>query len=83
MLLKFKQGADSSLTLLLIEGLSINFDSNNFEALLRQLSNEEFQVVVTLPPARERELLSVDDSGQKALQRLDYLESWRLAIVGQ
>ena len=78
---KAREISKQRLTLLLIEGLPNNFDLKKFEALLRQLANEEFQVVVSLPPIREKDLI-LRDAGQSTLQTLDYLHSWRLAIIG-
>ena len=77
---KARQVSNKRLTLLLLDDLPSIFDRGSFETLLRQLANEEFQVVVTLPYNREKDILQVDN-GQSILQTLDYLESWRLAII--
>lgn len=80
---KAREISKQRLTLLLIESLSINFDSYNFEHLLRELDKEEFQVIVSLPPIHENRILKSDINQHKKLEPLDYLESWRLAIIGK
>ncbi len=77
---KAREISKQRLTLLLIESLAINFDSGNFEKLLKALGKEEFQVLVTLPPGREKDILQVG-AKPPALQTRDYLESWQLATV--
>ncbi|MDX8126450.1 hypothetical protein QLH52_04100 [Methylomonas sp. OY6] len=79
---KAREISKQRLTLLLIESLAINFDAGNFKSLLEALTNEEFQSVVSLPPIRENDVLD-NFAGQPKLKKLEYLESWRLAIVGE
>lgn len=79
---KAREICKQRLTLLLIESLSINFDAESFETLLKQLAKEEFQVVVSLPPYLEHKLLQ-NDTGPYTLQTYGYLDSWHLAIIGE
>ena len=78
---KAREVCKQRLTLLLIENLSILFDSDNFKSLLINLEKEDFQVVITLPPSREKELLNFTLQTPQ-LKPLDYLETWRLSIIG-
>lgn len=80
-ILKAREVSKERLTLLLIESLSINFDSGNFETLLRTLSSEDFQVIVLLPPYREEDILKPDAKKPELLE-LDYLNSWQLSVIG-
>ncbi|MHA6842568.1 hypothetical protein ACQUJZ_16585 [Ralstonia pseudosolanacearum] len=77
---KSREVSKQRLTLLLIDDLTSNFDSDNFASLLKALANEDFQVVLTLPPSREKDVLQ-SDSVAKTLQKLDHLEPWRLATI--
>lgn len=79
---KAREVSKQRLTLLIVESLAVNFDSGNFEALLDALANEEFQVIVSLPPIREKEIIEPHDSMPK-LKSLSYLSSWHLAIIGE
>ena len=74
---KAREVAKQRLTLLIVECLAFNFDENNFEKLLRVLEKEDFQVLVTLPPIREKSIIEVDN-GTKKLRDLDYLRDWTL-----
>lgn len=78
---KAREICKQRLTLLLIENLSSLFDSYNFEALLRCLEKEGFQVVLTLPRVREAEILNSTIKNPR-LKSLDYLESWNLSVIG-
>lgn len=80
LILKAREISKQRLTLLLIDGFSSRFDSSNFERLLRALSEEEFQVAVSLAPAQEHVLLSFQN-GAPILNKLDYLDSWHLATL--
>lgn len=81
LIIKAREVSKQRLTILLIENLSINFDEINFELLLRVLSMEDFQIVVLLPPAREKDIL--DKTQEKPmLKELDYLKFWQLFVVG-
>ncbi len=78
---KAREISKQRLTLLLIESLAVNFDAGNFETLLRALSNEDFQVIVSLPFGRENDILEKTSYGL-VLKELKYLDSWRLAVIG-
>lgn len=78
---KAREVAKQKLTLLAIDGLAINFDAGNFEKLLRALREEDFQVVVTLPPIRQDSITEVVD-GDRKLRDLEYLNDWTLQQIG-
>jgi len=78
---KAREVAKQKLTLLLIENLAINFDKNNFENLLRILEQEDFQVIVSIPPYREDQILH-KEQGKILLNDFDYLDQWRLSLIG-
>jgi len=78
---KAREICKQRLTLLLIENQGFSLDSHNFKILLKSLNKEDFQVVVTLPPAREKDLLDIT-SQKTILNSLGYLDSWGLAIIG-
>lgn len=77
---KAREVAKQKLTLLLIENLAINFDKGNFEHLLRTLRDEDFQVLVSIPPCRENDITDKSTGPQK-LRDLDYLEGWKLEVI--
>jgi hypothetical protein len=77
---KAREICKQRLTLLLIDGLSASFDSGNFENLLRNLSNEDFQVLVSIAAAQEESILDFKD-GTPSLKPLDYLAPWRLSTL--
>jgi hypothetical protein len=81
MVAKAREVCKERLTLLLIEDLCFGLDENNFANLLRVLEKENFQSVVSVPPVRERDVLEISE-GFPTLNNEDYLEKWRLAIVG-
>ncbi|RBM03662.1 hypothetical protein C3R74_03165 [Acidithiobacillus ferridurans] len=77
---KAREVAKQKLTLLAIEVLAINFDEGNFSNLLRVLSREDFQVLVSLPPYREKSITEAVD-GNRRLRDLDYLRDWTLQKI--
>lgn len=77
---KAREVAKQKLTLLAIEVLANNFDSGNFENLLRVLQKEDFQVLVSIPPARESSVTEIVD-GTKILRNVDYLHDWTLQEI--
>ena len=77
---KAREISKQRLTLLLIDDQASNFDAGNFISLLNALSNEDFQVVVTLPPGREKDVLE-EDKGVKKLKKLGHLEPWKLVTI--
>lgn len=80
---KAREVCKERLTLLLIEDLCFGLDPTNFANLLRALENEDFQSVVSLPPARENEVLDKSESGSvPTLNEANYLAKWRLVVVG-
>ena len=78
---KAREVAKQRLTLLLIDDLPSLFDEYNFKTLLLNLEKEDFQVVVTLPRVRENDLLESKKDMPK-LKPIDYLNSWRLSVIG-
>ncbi|KDR39857.1 hypothetical protein BG61_29590 [Caballeronia glathei] len=77
---KAREVCKQRLTLLLIECLAVSLDSNNLENLLGKLTEGQFQVIVTLPPRAEKDVLEVK-SGRLKLREADYLKSWQLALL--
>lgn len=77
---KAREVAKQKLTLLAIEVLANNFDSGNFENLLRVLKEEDFQVLVSIPPARESSVTEIVD-GTQILRDVDYLHDWTLQEI--
>lgn len=77
---KAREVCKQRLTLLLIDDVVWNFDKSNFANLLTKLSQEDFQSVVTLPSARNKDVLAETDE-KLSLQELDYLTPWRLVVV--
>lgn len=77
---KAREVSKQRLTLLVIEDFALSLDAANFENLLRCLAAEDFQVLVLLPPAREKDVLDVNN-GEQTLQSLEYLVPWRLAFL--
>lgn len=80
LILKTREVSKQRLTLLVVEDFALSLDAANFEKLLRCLAAEDFQVLVILPPAREKDILDVNN-GERALQSLEYLVPWRLAFL--
>ncbi|MGZ4925328.1 MAG: hypothetical protein ACXV4B_02620 [Halobacteriota archaeon] len=76
-LTKAREVAKQKLTLLAIEYLANNFDEKNFENLLTSLKQEDFQVLISMPPVRETTITEVVDE-RKQLKNLHYLEDWTL-----
>ncbi|WP_431227995.1 hypothetical protein [Burkholderia contaminans] len=77
---KAREISRQRLTLLLIDDHVLNLDEGNFTSLLSAISSEDFQVVVTLPPAREKDVLE-EYKGVKNLKKLGYLNPWRLVAI--
>jgi len=77
---KAKEICKERLTLLLVEDLAFGLDKNNFEILLRALAKEDFQSIVSLPPSRESDIIARND-GNPVLNDVDFLKSWKLAVV--
>ena len=77
---KARETAKQRLTLLLVEGLALNFDKVNFRALLCALEKEKFQTIVSIPPYRHHDIIEKIGS-EMALKDHDYLSSWRLKII--
>jgi hypothetical protein len=77
---KAREISKQRLTLLLIESLSMSFDESNLKRLLNALKNEEFQSVVSIPPAREENIIENTDDGFK-LKSLEFLSGWQLSII--
>jgi recombinational DNA repair ATPase RecF len=77
---KAREICKERLTLLLIDDLAYNLDQSNFEILLRALAKEDFQSIVSLPPAKEREIITYKENNP-SLNDLDYLREWCLAVL--
>lgn len=77
---KAREICKERLTLFLIDDIAIGLDKSNFEILLRALAKEDFQSIVSLPPAKKSEI--INDTGDiLCLNELDYLREWRLSVV--
>lgn len=74
---KAREVAKQRLTLLLIDGVSFNFDEVNYRRLLDTIAAEQFQAVLCLPPAQDRYLLEKED-GSVRLKDLEHLRPWNL-----
>ncbi|MBN3104419.1 hypothetical protein [Pectobacterium brasiliense] len=72
--------AKQRLTLLIIEDLAVNFSEYNFKNLLQVLENEDFQVIVSIPPSIENSVIDKRKDGC-TLQEHEYLASWRLSVL--
>jgi len=79
---KAREVCKQRLTLLLVDGLAGNFDSQNFESLVNVLNEEDFQVLMTLPTTQEHAIIS-DDAGKVDLAPLEYLRGWKLAALSK
>ena len=77
---KTREVSKQRLTVLVIEDFALSLDAANFENLLRCLTAEDFQVLVLLPPAREKDVLDVNN-GERTLQSLEYLSPWKLTFL--
>lgn len=77
---KAREVCKQRLTLLMIEGMILTFDAANFENLLTKLTDEEFQVIVSLPPIREKDVIRAEGEGV-ALQEKEYLGAWKLVKI--
>lgn len=77
---KAREVCKQRLTLLLIDDVVWNFDKSNFANLLTKLSQEDFQSVVTLPSARNKDVLEASNE-KLSLKEIDYLDPWRLVVV--
>jgi hypothetical protein len=74
---KAEQISQECLTLLIVEDLIVNFDSNKFKRLLEVLGQMPFQVLVAIPPARYSELVEMRDN-VGTLKPNSELSSWHL-----
>lgn len=74
---KARETAKQRLTLLLIDGVSFNFDENNYRQLLSTIAAEQFQAILCLPPLQDRHLLEKVDGFEK-LKKLEHLRPWNL-----
>jgi hypothetical protein len=77
---KAREVAKQRLTLLLIEGVINYLDEDNFSKVLKTISEESFQAIVTLPYARETTCIETR-YGKTVLKELSYLGNWTLATL--
>ncbi|HHY0523200.1 TPA: hypothetical protein ACVU5K_005008 [Vibrio parahaemolyticus] len=77
---KAREIAKQRLTLLLVEGLAVNFDKVSFRSLLNAVENENFQAIVSIPPFLDGEVIDKKQS-TVCLQDHDYLRSWSLRVI--
>lgn len=80
LVVKAREVCKQRLTLLLVEGMIWTLDIGNFETLLMKLSDEEFQVVVSLPPWLAKEVVTLND-GTWEIQEKYWLTGWSLAEI--
>ncbi|WP_131546531.1 hypothetical protein [Pectobacterium brasiliense] len=77
---KARETAKQRLTLLIVEGLALNFDEYNFKKLLKTLENENFQTIVSIP--QNLKTIIIDENEETLdLQNYEYLKNWRLCVV--
>jgi len=76
LIIKSRVIAKQKLTLLLIEDLIYSFDKSNFQRLLEVLVEENFQVVVSMPPHLQEDLILKDE-----LIDAKYLSQWKLEKI--
>ena len=74
---KAREVAKQRLTLLLIDGVSFNFDERNYRKLLSTIAAEQFQAILCLPPLQVHNLLE-KDNGLVQLKNLQHLRPWNL-----
>lgn len=72
--------AKKRLTLLIVESLATNFDTNNFKKLLDSLEKENFQAIVSIPPYLDTKIIE-KKSGVTSLFEEDYLRNWKLCFI--
>jgi len=77
---KAREVSKQRLTLLFIDQIHAVFDESNFMNLLKAVSEEEFQVALTLHPHREKDVIDVQ-ADDIYLQKHDYLNGWGLSVL--
>lgn len=77
---KAREVCKQRLTLLLIDDFVASLDEANYANLITKLSQEDFQSVVVLPSAREKNVAKNVDGGLE-LKDLDYLAQWSIFVV--
>lgn len=79
---KAREVAKQRLTLLLIDGVSFNFDEINYRKLLSTIAAEQFQAILCLPLLQENHLLE-KDNGLVQLKNIEYLRPWNLIKINK